>query len=70
MNKQTLHLQKVVGAAIIAAVAIMIVGFQYVQAAFTKAAAQGEALRVSEHNSCAPSEDGERPNFSGCNSLI
>ena len=70
MIKKTFSLQTIVIPIIVTAVAFIVLGFQYVQATIQKAVAQGEDLRVSEKDPCAPAEDGERPNFSGCNSML
>ena len=70
MNKKTLNHQSIIAAVIVATLALIALGIQQAQALLKKTAAEGNSIRVSEHNTCAPAEDGERPNFSGCNSLI
>lgn len=71
MKKITLHVYTSALVLAVAAVAVLALGLQHVQAAFTKAVAQGESIRVTEKNSCAESTQSEdTPHFSGCNSII
>ncbi len=57
-------------AAVIAMLAVVVVGYQNVQAAFKKAASEGRSIRVSEVNSCPTEATADAAHFSGCNSII
>ncbi len=57
-------------ALMIGVVAIVVVGYQNVQAAFKKAAADGRSIRVSEVDSCPTEASSETAQFSGCNSIL
>ena len=70
MRKHTLHFYTAISALMLTVIALAVLGLQQVQAAFSKAAAEGQNLRITETNACTEKTDEDTVHFSGCNSII
>lgn len=70
MQKHTLHFYTIISTLTLTVIALAVLGLQQVQAAFSKAAAEGQDLRITETNTCTEKADTDTVHFSGCNSII